>query len=74
MPSLLVKKNQKLNRVIPRVNDQLRELCEIIGFLFINNDMIITDHLWRDRTHLQDIGTNILSRLKFLQGFKQRFI
>ena len=38
--SILVKKNPKLNPVIQRVNDQLRELCEINGFLFINNDMI----------------------------------
>ena len=60
--STLVKKNPKLNPVIRRVNDQLRELCEINDFLFISNDMITTDHLWRYGTHLQDIGTNVLSR------------
>ena len=59
--SILVKKNPQLNPVIQRVNDQLRELCEINGFLFINNDMITTDHHWRDGIHLQDIGANILS-------------
>ena len=32
--SILVKENPKLNHVIRRVNDQLRELCEINGFLF----------------------------------------
>ena len=60
--SILVKKNPKLNPVIQRVNDQLRELCEINGFLFINNGMITANHLWRDGIHLQDIDTNILSR------------
>ena len=60
--SILVKKTPKLSRIIRRMNDQLRELCEINGFLFINNDMIATDHLWRDVIHLQDIGTNILSK------------
>ena len=60
--SILVKKNPKLNPVIRKVNDQLRELCEINGFLFIDNDIITTDHLWRDGIHLQDIGTNVLSR------------
>ena len=60
--SMLVKKNPKLNLVIRTVNDQLRELCEMNGFLFINNDMTTTYHLWRDGIHLQDIGTNILFR------------
>ena len=66
--SILVKKTPKLSRIIRRVNDQLRELCEINGFLFINNDMIATDHLWRDVIHLQDIGTNILTK-HFYQVF-----
>ena len=60
--SILVKKNPKLNPVIRRVKDKLRELCEINGFIFINNDIITTDHLWRDGIHLQNIGTNIFSR------------
>ena len=59
--SILVNKNPKLNPVIRRVNNQVRELCEINGFLFINNDMVTTDYLWRDGIHLQDIGANILS-------------
>ena len=62
IPSILVKKNPKLNPVIRRVNDKLPELCETNGFICVNNDMITTDHLWRDGIHLQDIGTNILSR------------
>ena len=37
--SILIKENLKLNPIIRRVNDQLRKLCEINGFLFINNDM-----------------------------------
>ena len=60
--SILVKQNPKLNPVIRSVDDKLREPCEINAFLFVNNDMITTDHLWRDDIHLQDISTNILSR------------
>ena len=39
------------------------ELCEIGGFIFINNDMITTDHLWREGIYFQHIGTNVLSRI-----------
>ena len=39
------------------------ELCEIGGFIFINNDMITTDHPWRDGIYFQHIGTNVLSRI-----------
>ena len=60
--SILVKKILKLNPVIRRVNDKLRKLCEMYVFIFVNNDMITTDHLWRDGIHLQVIGINILPR------------
>ena len=40
MSSILVKKNPKLNPVIRRANDQLRELCEINRFLFINKYLV----------------------------------
>ena len=62
--SILVKKNPKLNPVIQRINYQLRELSEINGFLFINNDVMTTEDLWRDDIHLKDIGTNILSEIR----------
>ena len=39
------------------------ELCEIGGFIFINNDMITTDYLWSDGIYFQHIGTNVLSRI-----------
>ena len=62
--SILVKKNPKLNPVVQRINYQLRELSEINGFLFINNDVMTTEDLWRDDIHLKDIGTNILSEIR----------
>ena len=78
--TLLVKKNSKLNPILWRVNNHLHELCEISGFLFIKNDMITTDHLWRDGIHLQDIDSNNLTRnfyqilnnfyLKIFLGYK----
>ena len=45
--SILVKKNPKLNFVIHRVNDKLHSLCEINGFLFINNEMIFARYWYK---------------------------
>ena len=59
--SILVKKSPRLNALVRKVNDQLRDLCVSNGFQFISNDMISTDYLWRDGIHLQDAGTDILS-------------
>ena len=59
--SILVKKSPRLNALVRKVNDQLRDLCVSNGFQFISNDMISTDSLWRDGIHLQDAGTDILS-------------
>ena len=38
-------------------------LCEIGGFIFINNNKITTDHFWRDGIYFQHIGTNVLPRI-----------
>ena len=59
--SILVKKNPNLNKIVRRVNDMLRDLCEKNGFSFICNDVITTNYLWKDGVHLQDMGTHILS-------------
>ena len=59
--SILVKKSPRLNALVRRVNDQLRDLCVTNGFQFISNDTISTDYLWRDGIHLKDAGTDILS-------------
>ena len=59
--SILVKKSPRLNALVCKVNDQLRDLCVSNGFQFISNDMISTDYLSRDGINLQDAGTDILS-------------
>ena len=68
--SILVKRNANLTAIVRRVNDMLRDLCEKNSFSFTCNDVIITDHLWKDGVHLQDMGTHILSNhfLKFLNN------
>ena len=58
--SILVKKSPSLNKIVRRVNDMLRNLCEKNGFSFICN-VITTNYLWKDGVHLQDIGIHILS-------------
>ena len=42
------------------MSDSLREQCVLNKFGFISIDNISKTHLWKDRMHLQDLGTNIL--------------
>ena len=67
--SILSKKNIALTR---QVNDNLREECELNEFGFTSNDIISRIHLWKDRIHLEDLGTNILAGNSV--GFLNRFI
>ena len=46
--SILVKRNANLTAIVRRVNYMLRDLCEKNSFSFICNDVIITDHFWKD--------------------------
>ena len=68
--SVLVKKNPNLATIVCRINVMLRDLCENNGFSFICNDVIITNHLWKNGVLLQDMGTHILSNpfLNFLNN------
>ena len=59
--SILVKKNPNLNALIRRANNLLRDLGSMNNFGYICNDAIITECLWKNGIHLQDLGTNILS-------------
>ena len=59
--SILVKKNPNLNVLIARVNNLSRDLFSMNGFGYICHDAITTEYLWKDRIHLQELGTNILS-------------
>ena len=42
------------------MSDSLREQCVLNKFGFISNNNISKTYLWKDRMHLQDLGTNIL--------------
>ena len=66
--SILVWQNPKLYSIIRRVNDQLGELCKKT-FFSVNNNMITTNHFWRNDIHLPDIGTNMLSRSSYQNFF-----
>ena len=70
--SILLKKNIALTRLIRQVNDGLREQCVLNGFGFISNNNISRTHLWKDRMHLEDLGTNILAG--YFVNFLNRFI
>ena len=71
MPSILPKKNIELTRLIPQVDNSLREQCLLNGFGFISYDNISRTRLWKDEIHLEDLGTNILAGnfLDFLNTF-----
>ena len=43
-------------------NNSLREQSILNGFGFISDDNISRTHLWKDGIHLEDWGTNILTR------------
>ena len=58
--SILPKKDIALRRLIRQVNDTFRKQCVLNGSGFISNRNISRIHLWKDRIHLEDLGTNIL--------------
>ena len=72
MSLILPKKNIELTRLIPQVDNSLREQCLLNGFGFISYDNISRTRLWKDEIHLEDLGTNILAG-KFVD-FLNRFI
>ena len=44
------------------LNEYLHDLCVVVAFGFICNDMISTKYLWKDGIHLQDLLTSILNK------------
>ena len=68
---MLVKKNPNLNALTRRVNDLLRDLCSLNGFVYICTNAITTEYPWKDGIHLQDLGKYILSSnfIKFVNSF-----
>ena len=58
--SLLQRSSFHDTRKVRLVNDFLREFCTKEGFLYICNDFISKDFLWKDGVHLLDKGTNML--------------
>ena len=48
------------------LNDTLRSLCDIYGFVFINNDVgddriILSEHIDYDGVHLNTLGSELLA-------------
>ena len=70
--STLTKNNTALTRLIQQANDILREQCVLNKFGFIFNDNRSRTTLWKDGTHLEDWGTDILAGN--FDGFLNRFI
>ena len=43
------------------LNTLLRDMCYELGYIYIDNDNITHDHLFRDGVHLNNDGSEILS-------------
>ena len=43
------------------MSHHLITMCNFNGFGCLCNDRITTEYVWKDRIHLQDLGTSILS-------------
>ena len=50
--SLMPGKNFDLNNKVKRINFLLTLICQEYGFIFINNDNIVTEYLWKDMVSL----------------------
>ena len=70
--SILVKIQMKLSRIIRQVFIHLHEECESNNFLFVNNDDITREYLWRGGLHLNNNGTLIFGGN--LVGFLNNFV
>ena len=72
----------KCSRIIPdrirNVNELLKGKCIEFGFIYIDNNMIMIDHLWKDGIHLTNQGKTLLARhfinslITFLYQFPDR--
>ena len=47
--------------VINRVNNDLKQNCDVQGFIYINNSEIFENDIWRDDLHLLESGKIILA-------------
>ena len=56
----------KCSRILPdrirNVNELLKGKCIEFGFIYIDNNMIMIDHLWKDGIHLTNQGKTLLAR------------
>ena len=63
---------------INELNNLLENRQREFDFTFVNNNNIITEHLWRDKVHLNDTGMRILTSnfISMLNGelFNERYI
>ena len=68
---LICNRNHQKQLLINDLNNLLKEGCEKNGFIFINNEGIRKEHLWRDGIHMQESGKVILARnfIQYLNDF-----
>ena len=65
---LVIRRDRRLNRIIPRINTLLQAECLREDFIFIDQDHIIFAHLNDDGLHLNHYGTAIM-KMNLLRCF-----
>ena len=66
--SILMRKNNSINKIMTKVNEEISSTCAVNGFHFICNDIIDVSMIWKDGLHLTKDSTKVLANnfLKFL--------
>ena len=64
--------NEEMNKV-NEINNILKQRCLSENFIFISNEDIRREHLWKDGIHLLDVGTDILSQ-NFINALNENLL
>ena len=61
----LLTTNRLAQDVIEEVNKLIKNMCNIEGYFYVNNDNITRANLFKDGLHLLDTGKQILAQFCF---------
>ena len=71
--SITYRSNANEMKKVREINNILKSLCVTENFIFICNDSIGKEHLWKDGLHLLDGGTEILGN-NFIKSLNENLL
>ena len=71
--SITYRSNPNEMKRVREINNILKSMCVAENFIFICNDSIGKEHLWKDGLHLLDGGTNILAN-NFIKSLNENLL